>query len=149
MMILMLVTSLVSNVYALDFISSDNADTNEIVENQNLNQADEENAIEDSESEGSNNTEDKGSNLNDDSSVMENQTDEKNVQSLQEQNNVEDSIPEEKNIIVQPGDSSLVEYFYVGSPYLTTPAIQQFILSFGTGAEGITSIKLEYQKDGE
>ena len=148
-MILMLVTSLVSNVYALDFISSDNADTNEIVENQNLNQADEENAIEDSESEGSNNTEDKGSNLNDDSSVMENQTDEKNVQSLQEQNNVEDSIPEEKNIIVQPGDSSLVEYFYVGSPYLTTPAIQQFILSFGTGAEGITSIKLEYQKDGE
>ena len=32
-MILMLVTSLVSNVYALDFISSDNADTNEIVEN--------------------------------------------------------------------------------------------------------------------
>ena len=76
-MILMLVTSLVSNVYALDFISSDNADTNEIVENQNLNQADEENAIEDSESEGSNNTEDKGSNLNDDSSVMENQADEK------------------------------------------------------------------------
>ena len=148
-MTLMLVTSLVSNVYALDFISSDNADTNEIVENQNLNQADEENAIEDSESEGSNNTEDKGSNLNDDSSVMENQTDEKNVQSLQEQNNVEDSIPEEKNIIVQPGDSSLVEYFYVGSPYLTTPATQQFILSFGTGAEGITSVKLEYQKDGE
>ena len=148
-MILMLVTSLVSNVYALDFISSDNADTNEIVENQNLNQADEENAIEDSESEGSNNTEDKGSNLNDDSSVMENQADEKNVQSLQEQHNVEDSIPEEKNIIVQPGDSSLVEYFYVGSPYLTTPATQQFILSFGTGAERITSVKLEYQKDGE
>ena len=48
-----------------------------------------------------------------------------------------------------PGDSSLVEYFYVGSPYLTTPATQQFILSFGTGAEGITSVKLEYQKDGE
>ncbi|MBB5185013.1 N-acetylmuramoyl-L-alanine amidase/uncharacterized protein YjdB [Faecalicoccus acidiformans] len=148
-MILMLVTSLVSNVYALDFISSDNADTNEIVENQNLNQAEEENAIEDSESEGSNNTEDKGSNLNDDSSVMENQAAEKNVQSLQEQHNVEDSIPEEKNIIVQPGDSSLVEYFYVGSPYLTTPATQQFILSFGTGAERITSVKLEYQKDGE
>ena len=73
----------------------------------------------------------------------------KNVQSLQEQHNVEDSIPEEKNIIVQPGDSSLVEYFYVGSPYLTTPATQQFILSFGTGAERITSVKLEYQKDGE
>ncbi len=49
---------------------------------------------------------------------------------------------------VQQGDSSLVQYFYVGSPYLTTPATQQFVLSFGSGTEGISSVKLQYQKDG-
>ena len=49
---------------------------------------------------------------------------------------------------VQQGDSSLVQFFYVGSPYLTTPATQQFVLSFGSGTEGISSVKLQYQKDG-
>ncbi|MBM6831315.1 N-acetylmuramoyl-L-alanine amidase, partial [Faecalicoccus acidiformans] len=55
---------------------------------------------------------------------------------------------ESENQEIQIGNSSLVEYFYVGSPYLTTPATQQFVLSFGAGTEGITSIKLQYQKDG-
>ncbi|WP_296242779.1 N-acetylmuramoyl-L-alanine amidase [uncultured Faecalicoccus sp.] len=54
---------------------------------------------------------------------------------------------ESDNQKIQIGNSSLVEYFYVGSPYLSTPATQQFVLSFGSGTEGISSVKLQYQKD--
>ena len=54
---------------------------------------------------------------------------------------------ESDNQKIQIGNSSLVEYFYVGSPYLATPATQQFVLSFGSGTEGISSVKLQYQKD--
>ena len=60
----------------------------------------------------------------------------------------EENVENTQQSQIMPGDSSEVEYFYVGSPYLTTPATQQFVLSFGTGSEGITSIKLHYQKDG-
>ena len=47
-----------------------------------------------------------------------------------------------------PGDSSLVDYFYVESPYVQAPSNQKFILSFGNGTEGITSMVLHYQMDG-
>ncbi|MCI6380258.1 MAG: RICIN domain-containing protein [Erysipelotrichaceae bacterium] len=46
-----------------------------------------------------------------------------------------------------PGDTSLVNYFYVGYPYLQAPASQEFVLSFGTGTENISRIVLKYQKD--
>ena len=46
-----------------------------------------------------------------------------------------------------PGDTSLVNYFYVGYPYLQAPASQEFVLSFGTGTENISKIVLKYQKD--
>jgi len=46
-----------------------------------------------------------------------------------------------------PGDASLVNYFYVGYPYLQAPASQEFVLSFGTGTENISRIVLKYQKD--
>ncbi|WP_273477201.1 N-acetylmuramoyl-L-alanine amidase, partial [Faecalicoccus acidiformans] len=77
--------------------------------------------------------------------VIENKEDEL----TKEDSDIQVESKEQNTNAAIPGDSSLVEYFYVGSPYLTTPATQQFILSFGTGAEGITSVKLEYQKDGE
>ena len=55
---------------------------------------------------------------------------------------------EEQNSAVLPGDSSLVEYFYVGSPYLQTPAAQQFVLSFKNEINGIQKVQVQYQKDG-
>ncbi|MDM8293369.1 N-acetylmuramoyl-L-alanine amidase, partial [Faecalicoccus pleomorphus] len=46
-----------------------------------------------------------------------------------------------------PGDTSLVNYFYVGYPYLKAPLTQEFVLSFGNGTENISKIVLKYQKD--
>ena len=46
-----------------------------------------------------------------------------------------------------PGDTSLVNYFYVGYPYLKAPSTQEFVLSFGNGTENISKIVLKYQKD--
>lgn len=46
-----------------------------------------------------------------------------------------------------PGDTSLVNYFYVGYPYLQAPSSQEFVLSFGMGTENISKIVLKYQKD--
>ena len=46
-----------------------------------------------------------------------------------------------------PGDTSLVNYFYVGYPYLQAPSTQEFVLSFGNGTENISKIVLKYQKD--
>lgn len=48
-----------------------------------------------------------------------------------------------------PGDTSLVNYFYVGYPYLQAPSTQEFVLSFGNGKENISKIVLKYQKDNE
>ena len=84
----------------------------------------------------------------DDSSLPDTEETEEEINTLPDgelQNNESNSEKEEP--IILPGNSSLVEYFYVGSPYLTTPATQQFVLSFGTGTEGISSVKLQYQKD--
>ena len=39
-----------------------------------------------------------------------------------------------------PGDTSLVNYFYVGYPYLQAPSSQEFVLSFGMGTENISKI---------
>ena len=40
-----------------------------------------------------------------------------------------------------------VNYFYVGVPYLETPAEEEFVASFGDGTENISSMKLIVQKN--
>ena len=94
-------------------------------------------SIEFIEDENKNQTEDNSINLDENESINT------------EPQNIETNVMnEDKKSIIASGDSSLVEYFYVGSPYLATPATQQFVLSFGSGTEGISSVKLQYQKDG-
>ena len=73
----------------------------------------------------------------------------KNEETINDTQIQDNEIVEDKEEVSTPlpGDTSLVNYFYVGYPYLQAPASQEFVLSFGTGTENISRIVLKYQKD--
>ena len=62
------------------------------------------------------------------------------VQDVQEE-------PEEIVNEILEGEKEKVNYFYVGVPYLETPAEEEFVASFGDGTENIDSMKLIVQKN--
>lgn len=53
---------------------------------------------------------------------------------------------EEPQKEILDGEKTKVNYFYVGVPYLETPAEEEFVVSFGDGSENISSMKLIVQK---
>ena len=60
-----------------------------------------------------------------------------------------DSIELEPNIItnIPQGDTALVNYFLVESPFIQAPATQKFVFSFGDGTQNISSMSLFFQRD--
>ena len=62
------------------------------------------------------------------------------VQDVQEE-------PEKTVKEILEGEKEKVNYFYVGVPYLETPAEEEFVASFGDGTENIDSMKLIVQKN--
>lgn len=83
----------------------------------------------------------------------ENPTSEDEQDALQEeqiQEPVVEEVPEQQNEITKEileGQKEKVNYFYVGVPYLETPAEEEFVASFGDGTENISSMKLIVQKN--
>ena len=71
--------------------------------------------------------------------VIENQDSE--VNNLQ---NNDDNQIDESDII---GKEAKLNYFYIESPYLETPAEQNLVISIGDGTENITSAILVYQRE--
>ena len=72
------------------------------------------------------------------------------IQEEQSQDSVVEQIPEEQNEMTKEileGEKGKVNYFYVGVPYLETPAEEEFVASFGDGTENISSMKLIVQKN--
>ena len=67
----------------------------------------------------------------------------------QEETPVQDVQEEPEEIVkeILEGEKEKVNYFYVGVPYLETPAEEEFVASFGDGTENIDSMKLIVQKN--
>ena len=84
---------------------------------------------------------------------IENPTSEDEQDALQEeqiQEPVVEEVPEQQNEVTKEileGEKEKVNYFYVGVPYLETPAEEEFVASFGDGTENISSMKLIVQKN--
>ena len=93
-------------------------------------------------------TENNGDLTNIEETPIENPTSEDEQDALQEeqiQEPVVEEVPEQQNEVAKEileGEKEKVNYFYVGVPYLETPAEEEFVASFGDGTENISSMKL-------
>ena len=93
-------------------------------------------------------TENSGDLTNTEETLIENSTSEDEPDALQEeqiQEPVVEEVPEQQNEVTKEileGEKEKVNYFYVGVPYLETPAEEEFVASFGDGTENISSMKL-------
>lgn len=98
-------------------------------------------------------TENNGYLTNIEETPIENPTSEDEQDALQEeqiQEPVIEEVPEQQNEVAKEileGEKEKVNYFYVGVPYLETPAEEEFVASFGDGTENISSMKLIVQKN--
>ena len=98
-------------------------------------------------------TENNGDLTNIEETPIENPTSEDEQDALQEeqiQEPVIEEVPEQQNEVAKEileGEKEKVNYFYVGVPYLETPAEEEFVASFGDGTENISSMKLIVQKN--
>ena len=98
-------------------------------------------------------TENNGDLTNIEETPIENPTSEDEQDALQEeqiQEPVVEEVPEQQNEVTKEileGEKEKVNYFYVGVPYLETPAEEEFVASFGDGTENISSMKLIVQKN--
>ena len=98
-------------------------------------------------------TDNNGDLTNIEESPIENSTSEDKQDALQEeqiQEPVIEEVPEQQNEVTKEileGEKEKVNYFYVGVPYLETPAEEEFVASFGDGTENISSMKLIVQKN--
>ena len=93
-------------------------------------------------------TDNNGDLTNIEETPIENPTSEDEQDALQEeqiQEPVVEEVPEQQNEVTKEileGQKEKVNYFYVGVPYLETPAEEEFVASFGDGTENISSMKL-------
>ena len=98
-------------------------------------------------------TDNNGDLTNIEETPIENPTSEDEQDALQEeqiQEPVVEEVPEQQNEVTKEileGEKEKVNYFYVGVPYLETPAEEEFVASFGDGTENISSMKLIVQKN--
>ena len=98
-------------------------------------------------------TENNGDLTNIEETPIENPTSEDEQDALQEeqiQEPVVEEVPEQQNEVTKEileEEKEKVNYFYVGVPYLETPAEEEFVASFGDGTENISSMKLIVQKN--
>ncbi|MDB7946974.1 GBS Bsp-like repeat-containing protein, partial [Faecalitalea cylindroides] len=98
-------------------------------------------------------TDNNGDLTNIEETPIENPTSEDEQDALQEeqiQEPVIEEVPEQQNEVAKEileGEKEKVNYFYVGVPYLETPAEEEFVASFGDGTENISSMKLIVQKN--
>ena len=98
-------------------------------------------------------TDNNGDLTNIEETPIENPTSEDEQDALQEeqiQEPVVEEVPEQQNEVTKEileGQKEKVNYFYVGVPYLETPAEEEFVASFGDGTENISSMKLIVQKN--
>ena len=98
-------------------------------------------------------TDNNGDLTNIEETPIENSISEDEQDALQEeqiQEPVIEEVPEQQNEVAKEileGEKEKVNYFYVGVPYLETPAEEEFVASFGDGTENISSMKLVVQKN--
>lgn len=98
-------------------------------------------------------TDNNGDVTNIEETPIENSTSEDEQDALQEeqiQEPIVEEVPEQQNEVTKEileGEKEKVNYFYVGVPYLETPAEEEFVTSFGNGTENISSMKLIVQKN--
>ena len=98
-------------------------------------------------------TDNNGDLTNIEETPIENSTSEDEQDALQEeqiQEPVIEEVLEQQNEVAKEileGEKEKVNYFYVGVPYLETPAEEEFVASFGDGTENISSMKLIVQKN--
>ena len=71
----------------------------------------------------------------------------KNVNNDQIEVSLEETVNESDDSNILNGDTSLVNYFLVESPFIQAPATQKFVFSFGDGTQNISSMSLFFQRD--